>query len=75
MVKVFFKKAMSPEPLNLWTDVRHWSAVLCCTILTHFSDLEIKVTENIFHLNAPIMHVLSAGKLNFADTINPCHAE
>ena len=36
--------------LNLWMDlvdivpgVRYWSEVLCCTILTHISDLEVKV--------------------------------
>ena len=26
-------------------DVRYWSEVLCCTIITHVSDLEIKVTD------------------------------
>ena len=26
-------------------DVRYWSEVLCCTIITHISDLEIKVTD------------------------------
>ena len=38
--------------LNLWMDlidilpdVRYWSEVLCCTILTHLSDLEVKVTD------------------------------
>ena len=37
--------------LNMWmylTDtlppVRYWSKVLCCTILTHLGDLEVKVT-------------------------------
>ena len=25
-------------------DVRYWSEVLCCTILTHTCDLEVKVT-------------------------------
>ena len=38
--------------LNLWMDqvdilpdVRYWSEVLCCAILTHISDLEVKVTD------------------------------
>ena len=26
-------------------DERYWSEVLCCTIITHISDLEIKVTD------------------------------
>ena len=26
-------------------DVRYWSEVLCCTILTHVIDLEVKVTD------------------------------
>ena len=24
---------------------RYWSEVLCCTIMTHLGDLEVKVTE------------------------------
>ena len=24
---------------------RYWSEVLCCTIMTHLSDLEVKVTD------------------------------
>ena len=24
---------------------RYWSEVLCCTILTHMDDLEVKVTD------------------------------
>ena len=38
--------------LNLWMDlvdilpdVRYWSEVLCCTILTHINDLVVKVTD------------------------------
>ena len=27
------------------TNVRYWSEVLCCTILTHMSDLEVKMTD------------------------------
>ena len=26
-------------------DARYWSEVLCCTITTHISDLEVKVTD------------------------------
>ena len=26
-------------------DVRYWSEVLCCTIITNISDLEIKVKD------------------------------
>ena len=26
-------------------DVRYWSVVLCCTILTHLCDPEVKVTN------------------------------
>ena len=26
-------------------DVRYWSEILCCTILTHMSDLELKVMD------------------------------
>ena len=25
--------------------VRYWSEVLCCTITTHISDVEVKVTD------------------------------
>ena len=38
--------------LKLWMDQvdtlhvgRYWSEVLCCTILTHLGDLEVKVTD------------------------------
>ena len=48
LVKVF-KSLYLP---NLWMglvnvllDIRYWSEVLCCTILTHISDLEVKVTD------------------------------
>ena len=47
-VKIF----KSLHLLNLWMDlidilpdVRCWSEVLCCTILTHLSDLDVKVTD------------------------------
>ena len=28
------------------SDVRYWSEVLCCTIITHIGDLEVKVKDN-----------------------------
>ena len=31
--------------VDILPDVRYWSVVLCCTILTHISDLEVKVTD------------------------------
>ena len=30
------------EAVRTCPDVRYWSEVLCCTILTHMSDLEVK---------------------------------
>ena len=48
LVKVF----MSLYLLKLWMDQvdtlhvsRYWSEVLCCTIMTHLGDLEVKVTD------------------------------
>ena len=45
----FFK---SLHLLKLWMDrvdtlpdVRYWSEVLCCTIMSHICDLEVKVTD------------------------------
>ena len=31
--------------VDILADVRYWSEVLCCTILIHISDLEVKVTD------------------------------
>ena len=52
MLKFLVKVFKSLYLLNLWMDlvdifpnVRCWSEVLCCTILTHFSDLEVKVMD------------------------------
>ena len=43
---------MSLYLLKLWMDQvdtlhvgRYWSEVLCCTIMTHLGDLEVKVTD------------------------------
>ena len=52
-VKNFWLKfCKSLYPLNPWMDlvdtlpdVRYWSEVECCTITTHISDLEVKVTD------------------------------
>ena len=40
--------------MNLWMDlvdtlpdVRYWSEVLCYTITTHISDLEVKGTDSV----------------------------
>ena len=33
------------ELVDTLSDVRYWSEVLCCTITTHISDLEVKVTD------------------------------
>ena len=33
------------EAVHMCPDVRYLSEVLCCTILTHTSDLEVKVTD------------------------------
>ena len=53
LVKVFKSLCL----LNLWMDlvdivpdVRYWSEVLCCTILTHISDLEVKVKVTSFEI-------------------------
>ena len=34
------------EVVHTSPDVRYWPEVLCCTIPTHMSDLEIKVTDS-----------------------------
>ena len=48
LVKVF-KSLYLLNPLmdllDTLPDVRYWSEVLCCTIMTHISDLEVKVTD------------------------------
>ena len=52
MLKFLVKVFMSLYLLKLWIDQvdtlhagRYWSEVLCCTIMTHLSDLEVKVTD------------------------------
>ena len=52
MLKFLAKVFKSLYLLNPWMDlldtlpdVRYWSEVLCCTIMTHISDLEVKVMD------------------------------
>ena len=52
MLKFLVKVFMSLYLLKLWMDQvdtlhvgRYWSDVLCCTIMTHQGDLEVKVTD------------------------------
>ena len=52
MLKFLVKVFKSLYLLNPWMDlidtlpdVRHWSEVLCCTIMTHINDLMVKVTD------------------------------
>ena len=52
LLKVLVNVFKSLYLLNPWMDlvdilphVRYWSEVLCCTITTHISDLEVKVTD------------------------------
>ena len=52
MLKFLVKVFKNLYLLNLWMDlvdilpdVRYWSEGLCCTILIHISDLEVKVTD------------------------------
>ena len=52
MFKFVAKDFKSLYLFNLWmelvdtlSDVRYWSEVLCCTIMTHIGDLEVKVTD------------------------------
>ena len=52
MLKFLVKVFMSLYLLKLWMDQvdtlhagRYWSEVLCCPIMTHLGDLEVKVTD------------------------------
>ena len=52
MLKFLVEVFMSLYLLKLLMDqsdtlhvVRYWSEVLCCTIMTHLSDLEVKVRD------------------------------
>ena len=52
MLKFLVKVFTSLYLLNLWIelvdtfpDVRYWSKVLCCTIMAHIGDLEVKVMD------------------------------
>ena len=53
MLKFLVKVFMSLYLLKLWLDQvdtlhvgRYWSEVLCCTIMTHLGDLEVKVMDS-----------------------------
>ena len=50
-VKILVKFFMSLYLLNMFMDQvdtlpvdRYWSEVVCCTIMTHMDDLEVKIT-------------------------------
>ena len=48
LVEVFRSLYLLKLQLDLvdtFPDVRYWSEVLCCTIITHISDLEVKVID------------------------------
>ena len=52
MLKILVKVFMSLYLLKLWMDQvdtlhvgRYWSEVLCCIIMIHLVDLEVKVTD------------------------------
>ena len=52
MLKFLVKVFISLYLLKLWMDQvdtlhvgRYWSEVLCCTIMTHLGDLEVKVMD------------------------------
>ena len=52
MLKFLVKVFKSLYLLNPWMDlvgtlpdVRYWSEVLCCTIMTHIGDPEVKVAD------------------------------
>ena len=48
LVKVFKSLYLLNSLMDLvytLPDVRYWSEVLCCTIMTHISDLVVKVTD------------------------------
>ena len=52
MLKFLVKVFISLYLLKLWIDQvdtlhvgRYWSEVLCCTIMTHLGDLEVKVMD------------------------------
>ena len=52
MLKFLVEVFMSLYLLKLWMDQvdtlrvgTYWSEVLCCTIMTHLGDLQVKVTD------------------------------
>ena len=66
MLKFLVKVFMSLYLLKLWMDQvdtlhvgRYWSEVLCCTIMTHLGDLEVKVTDRNFVLKCLVKVFIS----------------
>ena len=48
LVKVLgslFLQKLQLDLVDTLPDVRYWYEILCCTITTHISDFEIKVTD------------------------------
>ena len=48
LIKVFislYLLNMSMDQVDTLHGGRYWSEVLCCTIMTHLGDLEVKVTD------------------------------
>ena len=53
LVKVFKSlHLLNPwiDPVDTLPEVRYWSEVLCCTTMTHISDLEVKVKVKDFEI-------------------------
>ena len=53
---------------------RYWSEVLCCTIMAHLDDLEVKVTDRNFVLKFFIKVFISLYLLNMSmDQVDTLH--
>ena len=56
--------------VDILPDVKYWAEDLCCTILTHMSDLEVKVTDfEILSLLREITGALSLINLEVKVTV------
>ena len=76
MLKFLVKVFMSLYLLKLWMDQvdtlhvgRYWSEVLCCTIMTHLGDLEVKVTDLEFFVKVFISLYLLKLLMDQVDTL------
>ena len=49
---------------------RYWSEVLCCTIMTHLDDLEVKVTELKFLVKVFLSLYLLKLLMDHVDTLH-----